>query len=142
MALRQYNSKEVIVTVGAIAIDGYADGTFVVAEKTEDTFGTTVGADAEVCRSRKNDERGKVTLTLMQSSQSNDLLSALHEADKALPAGAGTVPFLMKDLSGRTLVQAQNAWIVKPPSVEFARDPTNREWVIESDDLKILAGGN
>lgn len=142
MTLKNYDPKQVLITFGAIIIGGFADGVFCKVERTSEAFNTKAGADGEVCRTRTNDNRGKITITLMQSSLSNDLLSAQHSLDKALPLGLGTSHLLIKDLSGRTLCEAPQSWIVKEPDQEFGKEAADREWVLEASDLITFVGGN
>lgn len=142
MALRVYDPKLVIITLGSIPMSGFADGTFLNVDYNEDAFSLQVGSDGEGTRTRSNNNSARVSISLMQSSASNDLLSALHELDKAAPGGIGAVPLLIKDLSGRSLFVAEKAWIVKAPAAEFGREAAAREWVIETDDLKAFHGGN
>ena len=130
-------SKVVFVFLGSI-ITGFADGSFIKAARNEDTYKLTKGAGGEGCRSRSLNRSGKVTCTLMQSSLSNDILSAAQTLDELTGAGVG--PLLIKDLSGTALVVAENAWIVKPADVDFAKEVGSREWIIECDDM-IIEGG-
>lgn len=142
MSLKQYDPKNVLITLGAIPVDGFADGEFVKIENNEDAFTLQVGTDGEATRSRSNNNAAKITITLMQSSLSNDLLSSLHNLDKAVPGGIGCVPLLIKDLLGRSLYAAATAWIAKRPSASFAREAGPREWVIETNELIPFDGGN
>lgn len=142
MPLRQYDPKLVIITLGAIPLSGFADGTFLKIESNEDAFSLQVGTDGEACRSRSNNNSARLTFSLMQSSLSNDLLTAQHELDKAAPFGIGCVPLLIKDMSGRSVYAAEKAWIARRPSAEFGREASAREWTIDTDDLKALDGGN
>lgn len=140
--LKNYDPNQVVVLIGAIPVSGFADGAFVNVEKNSDAFTLVVGSGGEGCRTRNRDESGTVTLTLMQSSEVNALLSAAHELDKSLPAGAGALPLMIKDLTGTTLVAAELAWIRKVSNVEFGKEAGSREWVLESSDLRVFAGGN
>jgi hypothetical protein len=72
------------------------------------------------------------------TSASNDTLSAQHALDEA--SGNGAVPLLIKDLSGRTVAEAPNAWIRKLPMVEFGREVGTREWVLDCDELIMFVG--
>jgi len=137
--IKTYDAKKVIVSIGGIVLSGFADGAFVTVERDAETFTKQVGADGEVVRSRMRNTSGKVTVNLLQSSASNDLLSALWQIDEATGAGAGA--FLMKDLLGTTLAEAQNAWVQKPPSVEMGKEAGDREWVFDTDALKLTVGG-
>ncbi len=140
---RTYDPNEVTIVVGAILVDGFADGTFVSVEWDEDAFTKTIGAGGEVCRARSNNNGASVTLTLLQSSAANDLLSALHNADKLSPGGDGIVPFIMKDGTGRTVISAEKCWVRKPATVTYGREVENREWTIDTGDMvPANIGGN
>ena len=143
MGVKTYDASQVAMVFGPIEIsDGLADGTFVSIEQNEDSFLLLVGADGEACRAKSNNKSGRVTFTLLQSSLANDLLSATHNLDVASPNGDGIAPLLVKDNSGRTIVAAEKAWVVRQPTVEFAREVSTREWIIESDALQSVFGGN
>lgn len=140
MGLKTFDPKKVALTMGGIIITGYADGTFVVVEKVEDAFSETVGPDGEVTRVASNNPLIIVTITLQQSSDSNSLLSALHQLD--IKSGKGVVPFALKDLGGDTTVLGGKAYIRKFPNIEFSKEVTNREWVIVVAEGDMFVGGN
>lgn len=142
MALLNYDASQVLMIMAGIPVQGLADGTFVSAAFNEDGFTLTVGTDGEGTRAKTNNRSGRVTFTLMQSSSSNDLLSALHNLDLNSPNGDGIGPLLIKDRSGRTLITAESAWIVKHPDAEYAREASTREWIVETDELIASQGGN
>jgi len=79
-------------------------------------------------------------VTLLQTSASNDALSALMALDEA--SGDGVGPLLLKDLSGRSLYSAETCWLEKPADGEYARDISDREWGVKTDKLNVLVGGN
>lgn len=139
MATKTYDFKKVTLVLGPHIISGYAEGTGIQAEAAEDTWMPKTGSDGEFVRSKSNNNEGSVTITLLPSSKSNDVLSALHLADKE--SNAGLVPLLLKDLQGTTLIAASEAYVVKPANVGFGQEAENREWVIYSGDLKMLVGG-
>jgi hypothetical protein len=136
---RTFDPGKVIVTFAGNLITGFAAGTFISAERAEDTFSAEAGASGEVARVRNRNKLGTVTLTLMQTSPSNDVLSAQAKRDELSGTGAGSL--LVKDLGGTTLIASPSAWIKKPPAVEFAKELSNREWVLEGE-LDIFAGSN
>jgi len=142
MALYTYDPKLVAVILGGVPLSGFADGTFVSVEQNEDSFSLQVGTDGDGCRSKSNNQSARVTLTLQQSSASNDILSALHNTDILSPSGDGITPLIVKDNTGRSLHSAENAWIVKPPTSAFGREPENREWVFETEAMLHTVGGN
>ncbi len=139
MAVKSYNPASVFIIVGPVPIVGYADGTFITAGRVNDAFTMGSGADGEGWRAKSNDRTGVITLTLLQSSLSNVGLSALAALDET--SGDGVVPFLMKDISGTTILAAETCWITKFADVERARELSTVEWSISTDSLIMTVGG-
>ncbi len=137
---KTFSSKKVQVIFANQRLTGFADGDFVSAEMNSDAFALVKGADGEGARAASADDSGKVTLTFLQTSIANDILSAALAADRLSEAGAS--PLLIKDLSGRTLVESPEAWVMKSASVDLGKEVKGREWVIECDVLKMVVGGN
>jgi Protein of unknown function (DUF3277). len=140
MAVKTYNPKDVLIIVGPVIVEGFADGTFVNIARDNPSWNKAIGSDGEGARARSNDQGGSVTLTLMQTSASNPELSALALLDEQ--TGDGVVPLLVTDRSGTSLYEAETAWIEKPADSPFAREIETREWVIQTDNLKMLVGDN
>lgn len=140
MSFASYDASQVIVTFAGSIISGYADGTFVTVEFDEQQYNKVTGADGLTQRSKTGNYAGSVTITLMNGSASNDVLSVAWNTDRVSNSGKGAL--LVKDLSGRTLWQAKNAWVRQMPSQGFGKDAENREWVMDCDELAGQAGGN
>lgn len=139
MAQKTYNPLLVVITFKGNIISGFADGTFLMVERDTETFSKVIGASGEVCRVRSLDRSGKATITLLQSSVSNDILSAINTLDELTGEGVGA--FLVSDLNGTTLLAAPNAWIEKPASAEFGKELSDREWVLALDQVEMGIGG-
>lgn len=138
--IKSYDPAQVLTVFSAVPLVGYAPGSFIKVSRNSEMFKVHVGSDGEGARSKSNDKSGTVSVTLMQSSPSNDVLSGFAAADEL--AGAGVGPLLIKDNSGRTVVMAQNAWVKKLPDNEFGQELGQREWVFETDDLEVFTGGS
>ena len=82
MPVHTYDPANVIVSIGGTPMSGFADGTFVMVSRDEDIFSKVSGADGEVSRAKSNNRSGSLTLTLMQTSMSNDVLSAIAVLDE------------------------------------------------------------
>jgi Protein of unknown function (DUF3277) len=136
----QYDPKNVSVIVGGKIMSGFADGTFILAERNEQAFNLKVGVDGEGTRAKSNNLSGKVTITLMQSSSSNDVLSEYAIADQT--ANAGAVPIEIRDNQGTTVVAALTGWVQKFANMEDAKEVSTRVWVLETDELDMFIGGN
>jgi len=137
---KNFDPALVIFTFRGITLQGYIDGTFISAERSEDAYETVVGAGGDVTRVRNRNRMGTVTCTLLQASPTNDLLSAVALEDELFNTGDG--PLLLKDLNGTSLAQAANAWIQKLPNLEYADTATGREWVFACAELEMNVGGN
>lgn len=139
--MKPYDPKAVFITLGAILVEGYADGTFVKITSDEPAYSLKVGADGESVRTRTNNNAATIELTLMQSSLTNTLLSQLHNIDRNLPGGTGAVPFLCKDALGASLYAAEQCWVEKRPDAEFGLEASTRTWTLRTNNLIPLDGG-
>lgn len=138
--VRTYDPKKVVLTVGGVPISGYADGTFISLERTSDTFSKISGAHGEVSRAKTNDFSGSLTVTLAQTSMSNNILQGFAIADEL--SNDGVVPVFLKDNSGQSVFFSANGWIRKPANAEYGKEISNREWVLDLADLDMGHGGN
>lgn len=140
MGLLNYDPKAVVVTYQGVNVTGYQDGTFIEVERAADSFTKHVGSGGQVARSKSADRSGKITLTLMAVSPTNDLLSALLILDETSGLNYGS--FQLKDLHGNLKCQAHETWIMKAPKVERAEKTGSVVWIFECSDIDIFAGGN
>lgn len=136
MSVRTFDPKSVIVTIGGVPMSGYADGTFLEITADTQQWTKVIGADGFTTRVKSNDYGGVMTLTLSQSSPSNDVLSALLNVDKL--SNSGVVPILIKDLSGTTVMFSASGWIQQFPDVTFGNEINNRAWILDLADMDIL----
>lgn len=138
MTVRTYAPGEILVTVGASVITGFADNAIVKIETSADLFTKKVGADGNVVRTASADKSGTVTITLQSASISNTVLQAYAIADAN--GLAGTVPLLISDNNGTTKHSAAHAWVKKQPDDEFTNEAGNREWVLDVDNIVSFLG--
>jgi hypothetical protein len=133
-----YDSKEVFVIVGPNALSGFAEGSKVTVERTEETWTDYCGSDGKVARAKNNDKRGKVTIRLMHTSPSNETLMAYYLLDES--SNAGVFPLTIKDNNGNSMYFAESAWILKPAPADFAEEIGEREYVIACANLIVFNG--
>ena len=141
MSVKTYNLGAVDVIFAGIPFEGFADGTVVTVARTNQISTGLVGGDGEGARAMSNDRSGTVTVVLMQTSATNLALSAIAKADED-SGGQGVFPLMVKDGSGLSIAQSETAWLQKIADAEYGRELTNRTWVIETDDLDSVIGGN
>lgn len=135
-----YSPDRVVISFNGIDIRGFAPDTFVEIERDEDTFIKYKGALNDTARTQNLNTAGKVTVTLMAVSSTNDLLSASMTADELFGLNYGEL--LVKDLSGNMLCMSTNAWVLKWPKIDRGKESGSIVWVFDCADLEIIAGGN
>jgi Bacteriophage KPP10, Structural protein ORF10 len=138
--MRSYDPTEVTVSFNGLTIDGYGPGTFIKVSRNEDSWSLQIGNSGSGARSRNPNKSGRFEFTLLESSPANGLLSAVALADELRGEGVGEVQ--VKD-RGTLLAKCsgQNAWIVKPPDFERAKEVGEVTWVIESDNIDVFHDG-
>ena len=135
-----YAADAVQIIVGGVPISGLADGTFVSISRDEQAYNKVTGADGTTSRAKTANRAGAITITVQQTSPSNDVLSGFMIADEAGDNGVVTV--LVKDTIGRTLHSASSAWVQKMPDQDFSKEIEEREWVLDCARIDSFVGGN
>lgn len=140
MATKDYDPKKVTIALGAHVAEGFSDGTFISVSRNSQTWTVTSGASGEHARSKSNDRTATVELTLMQTSKTNDFLSAQMLLDEG-PTNAGKFTFGMIDANGTTVLATVEMWVQQPPTVENAKELSDRTWTLECGDMEFFVGG-
>ena len=134
-SLKTYSPQRVQLAWGGIDISGYADGTFIEASRNVDNTTATVGAAGDVGLTFMPDKTGVVEITLMQTAESNRLLSAVQLAQD----NTGNIiraDLTVVDPSGGFLVYAKACHIMTPATVTLADDQESKTWTLYSEDLQ------
>lgn len=139
--VRTYDPKQIIITVGPYTITGFAEDTFLSIEPDGDGTTAVAGADGEVGRALSHNPLHTVTLTLLQTSPSNDFLSDMLARDRA-SGGRGIFPLYVRDLRGTTQFAASQAWVMNTPTIERGSEIGDQEWEIQAVSTDSFVGGN
>ena len=137
-----YDPKKVLTSGGPGLFSGVADGVMINAARNNQGVNTVVGSTGDGARAISNDKSGIVTLTLLQSSIVNALMTSIAKQDEI--SGNGIHPLLIKDIgSSGDLVKASAMWIQKIADYNRGREigDGNVVWVLETTDLDIIQGG-
>lgn len=141
MALLTYVPSQVSISIaGLFDIEGLADGTFVEINKEVAPYQSQVGMDGQVSRTFIYDATYTVTITLAQTSKSNNLLNSLHALD--LATQAGKVPLFIRDKEGSTTFFSPNAWVENQPKVSYSKDMETRVWSLRCTEGVLIVGGS
>lgn len=123
-----------------VQIDGFAPGTFLNIEYSNDMWTTTVGADGQWARSKSNDESAEITCTLMPGSSGNAKLEALRQLDAV--DNRGVFPLMIKDPHSNTVHVSEGAYVKKAPTSVYAGEVQGKAWVIGTGRLKSINGSS
>jgi len=134
MATSTWDFKKLIFSFAGQTITGFRGDISINHSSGEDSVTKEVGHDGEAVFVFRNDDSGSVTSELMASAASNDFLSA---AIAAKLVG----PLLIRDMNGRTVLEAPSATVAKLPTVTYGAEMSGREWKWVYADGKFVCGG-
>lgn len=141
-AMKTYAATEIALYVGGISIDsGRADGDFLQIAQGEDRWKVKVGADGELVRSLIMNTYAVLTVTLLQTSIGNRILSGIHIIDVSTKGG-GAVPVAAKDNLGLDIFASIAGWIVKMPDSTYGMEAGTTQWMIGCHEPKRFVGGH
>lgn len=122
---------------GELPIKGVADGTFVTAVRNSNNTTIKVGAQGDVLPTMIADKTGTITVTLLQTSETNRILSGIQ----ALQDESGELyraDFTIADGSGGMLCYAEACHIMTTPENALGAEDNNKVWVFFSENLRYL----
>lgn len=133
-----YNPRDVILTLGGYQITGWQN---VTVSRTVKGFTVIRGIRGKNTRVPNKDTSATITMTLLQTSQANDVLSYIHELD--LDEGTARIELTLKDRSGRSVFSSNEGFIVGYPVSTFSGQFEYRSWEIFAQSTTTYnVGGN
>jgi hypothetical protein len=138
--VNQYDPNNNIVTFCSVLIQGFADGTYIEVERDEDGWSKQKGSQGDTTWVRNRNRGGKITVTLMAGSPTNDALNLIAQQDELLGTGVG--PASVREIGGTTFVRATFARIQKRPAITRSKDGSHTvQWIFDCADLEPSVGG-
>ncbi len=131
----EFDLSKLTVSCGGALASGFGTGDYCTIEMNTDLAALQVGADGEGARVKKFDKSGQIRLTLLQTAEFNETLTA-HAKSRA------DFAFALIDRSGTTVATAAHCWVKTYPSVAYGDEVTTREWTLESDSIELFVGSN
>lgn len=136
-----YNPKMLVIVYGSREVDGFAEDDMVTIKPLGEGTQIYSGADGSVGRSMDPNQTYEVTIALATTSKTNDYFSNVYNLDCS--TGRGILPLTIKDLSGTTVFQANQAWITNFPEHKRGRKIEAQEWVFHTGQVaNPMIGGN
>lgn len=121
---------------------GFMEDSMVTVTPAVDTYTAYNGADNTGARIHNGNKSATVTVTLQQTSPSNDILTRLLLNDVRSRRNEGLFSVMIKDASGRSVATARQAYISKVPEISYTNNMSSREWMIQAFNADVFVGGN
>lgn len=138
LAVNTYSPKDVKLIIGGYTIVGWDS---LSINQRSQGFVPIYGIRGKHTRSPTEDTSATLSLTLIQTSPSNDVLSTIHELDRI--NGTGRIALTLTDLSGRTVFFSNEAYILGYPDVNFSGQFEYRTWSLFCQKVNgYVVGGN
>lgn len=135
--LKSYDPKKVSISLADGIIDGFAEGEFLNIAYDEDQVGLTIGSDGEGARVITNILSATITVTLLQTSESNRFLNALWNQDRLTAKGKGKFNVKDNGPDGQEQASAENCWIMKHPDIVYSNGIESRAWTLQTENLDV-----
>jgi len=123
-----YDPRNVAVIVNGREIVGFAEGTFIEAERSTERYSADVGAKGEVTFVRSADDTGTLTITLKHNSPSNAFLYQLWQQQDNPNAEPITILVQDRNFNGDVSVSGSECKIVNLPPFSRGDEVEDAEW--------------
>jgi hypothetical protein len=118
---------------------GVSDEGITVAA-SEDIGAMTIGADGSGMHSLHADKSGKLSVRLLKTSPTNQLLSVLFAFQTSGGASYGQNTIVIVDKSRGDVITASQVGFAKAPDLAYAKDGGTVEWVFNAVKIERTLG--
>lgn len=133
-----YSPKDVQLIIAGYPITGWES---ISINRTAAGFQVVPGIRGKDTRSKNTKTSATISVPILMTSQSNDVLSYIHDLD--LDQGTGRLVVTLKDNSGRSIFSSNEAYIRAYPEVVFSATAEYRAWEIYCQTTNsYTVGGN
>lgn len=139
--LHEFDPDAVDCILFLTPVGGFGENDAIDFDPGEEGFTAIRGVDGDVTRTKIVGKMGELSVTLMQTSKANDVLSAIHNADLLANGGAGVGAIMIKDRNGTSLLTCDTAWIKAFPKLKHGKAPSENVWIIQCVDYTLHVGG-
>lgn len=165
MTVATYSPSDVSVVYGLKHLNGFMEGSFINIKRETALFSHQRSMDGKVALSMQRFSTYTVTLTLAQTSDSNQflhslqklMLKSLTKLDSTSPfsglsslSGIKTtvsnviskLPFIIRDGSGNSVFFSNECWLDTEPDVTYSAGMEARTWTIKCLNATNSIAGN
>jgi hypothetical protein len=133
--LRSYSPKAVSIAIAGIPITGFSPDSIIALSRNTDIVEEEVGAQGDLSLTQNADRTGEITISLMQTSPSNALLSLGAQSQENVYDNVLPFSITVLDPSGSVLAYASNCYYKSFPDVEVGASQSAREWMFGCETL-------
>lgn len=138
--LRHHNLAGHTLKMLGLTMQGFGETDACDAARNEDSFKLVTGCDATGTRYPTGRFDGRCTFYIMSSSPISAALAAVIVGDELSPNGIGVGPIFLRNRNGTLVIEAETAWIIRPPDINIGSAPKVRNWIFETNNLRVFAG--
>lgn len=146
--MRQYIPTKVVgsfvtpTPLGSIDIlDGVVDGAEFFGQTQDNQIWTQEhDQNGNATRVKNNNKGGSFRITMAASSPTNTKFSRAVELDDVSESVVG--PVVLKDLSGNTVGEFEDAYLTGMPDLSFGADRGSRVWTFNYGAGRVFIGGH
>lgn len=133
-----YSPQNVILTISGYQLTGWQS---ISISRTVKGFTVVRGIRGKNTRVKNVDTSATINISLLQTSQGNDVLSYIHDLD--LDEGTARIVLTLKDKSGRSVFSSNEAYLTGYPTATFSGQFEYRNWEIFAQTTSTYTvGGN
>lgn len=137
-SLFTYSPKQVIFSVGGYTLTGWQS---IGVTRSVQGFTPIRGIRGKNTRVQNTDTSATITISILQTSMSNDTLSRIHALD--LERGTGRLDIILKDKGGTGVYGSSEAYILGYPEVAYSGGFEYRVWkIFAQSTTTYVVGGN
>ena len=138
MAVQTYNPSDVRLTIGGYQLAGWNS---ITIARNKQGVQPVPGIRGKHTRVPTNDTSATVTISMLQTSPSHDVMSAIHGLD--LVNGTGRLELSLRDGSGRSVFNTIESYITGYPETTYSDNFEYRTWTIYCQTTNdYVVGGN
>lgn len=134
-----YSPKDVVLSIGGYQLTGWQS---INITRSTKAFQVIRGIRGKNTRVPNKDTSATITISLLQSSASNEVMSWILDSD--ISEGTGRIALTLKDKSGTSVFSSAEAYITGYPTVSFTGQFEYRNWelFLQSTSTYTVGGNN
>lgn len=128
MLVGTYSPSDITMVLSNWIVTDYDKGSFIDIVQNEKNFRQVQGIRGKASSVHSRNKSGQINFRVMQTSQTNEVLSQIASLDDFQFTGKFTVT--IKDTSGQSLYQFLDCRLEGHPDVTYSTSTNAREWTI------------